>query len=104
MSTAIGGGGRTPSRIAFRWSRPDRSRRCSAAATGSSQVIVRERVAGGFVTKPTVSDPRAQAAPQLRAPAVAQDAHGSVVAGGAHDAAARMRPGTAEVQAVHRGR
>ena len=43
MSIAIGGGGRTPSRIASMVSSPDRSRAPAAVISGSCQVTVRER-------------------------------------------------------------
>src|SRR4051812_12628532 len=43
MSIAIGGGGRTPSRMASRVSSPDRSSAPAAVIIGSCQVTVRDR-------------------------------------------------------------
>src|SRR6187200_2355492 len=104
MSTAIGGGGSAPVRIASRWSSPESASSSPAAASGSSHVIVRSRSVVGFVTKPTLSDARPQLPLQLAAPAVAQHALRRVVARRARDAAARVRARAAQVQAADGGR
>ena len=71
---------------------------------GERQPSARERAAYERAAIELLTRPRPAHPPEQAAAAVLEDPHGGVVAAGRHHAAARVRAGPAEVQAVHRRR